>query len=280
MRNFKDVYHSAVEELPKYHMDMETVQKALQRRNMKAAARRKRLTSVAVAASVFLVCGITTVTAVNYHQSRIEIRNGGFSIVGGTNAAEEEKVLTAAVEEEDMQPEVSLARANDSVQADQSVTEEGPIEELECSLLQEIEYTSLEEFQAKEDIVIAIPQTDWMGGCIESQRVIYIPDMSCVYITVWSEEGTFCMNQYDSREVEAYASSSVYVGEASNERTFTNRQGFTYQMFDSVENEEIVSTHAAISINGRDLTLDFFGYDESVVEEVLDKLDLSVYFTE
>ena len=63
-------------------------------------------------------------------------------------------------------------------------------------------------------------------------------------------------------------------------REVANEQGLVYQVFDSVEDGEVISTHAAISVNGRDLTFSFSGYKIDEVDAVLKQLDVSIYFVE
>ena len=99
-----------------------------------------------------------------------------------------------------------------------------------------------------------------------------------VMVTVNYEDRSFFLSQWDHRDSRGYASSTMFSGESVNERRFVNDQGLEYVMFDTLDNGEITFTHAVISVNGRDLQLDFGGYDEVTVETVLRKLDLSVYF--
>ena len=102
-----------------------------------------------------------------------------------------------------------------------------------------------------------------------------------VFITLGNEDVRFSMNQADNRGYESYSSATAYMGESRNERRFANSQGMSYVVIDSVdENEAVISVHAAISMNGRDLTLSFEGFDESTVEKILYELDLSVYYRE
>lgn len=88
------------------------------------------------------------------------------------------------------------------------------------------------------------------------------------------------MHQWDTRGLVGYASSTAYTGESANQRDVTNSQGLSYVVFDSVEGGEVISTHAVISANGRELCMDFQGYDETTIETTLNTLDLSVYFAD
>ena len=68
------------------------------------------------------------------------------------------------------------------------------------------------------------------------------------------------------------------MGEVANERSYTNCQGICFTMFDTVENGSVDSVHAVISLNGRDLSMDFKGITGQEVEEILDSMDMTVYF--
>ena len=69
------------------------------------------------------------------------------------------------------------------------------------------------------------------------------------------------------------------MGRSCNERSFVNSQGLSYVMFDTVDEAgEIQSVHAVISVNGRDLSMSFAGFEEEEIERVLNGLDLTVYY--
>ena len=71
------------------------------------------------------------------------------------------------------------------------------------------------------------------------------------------------------------------MGQNCNERNFTNSQGLNYKVFDIVDQSgELESVHAVISVNGRDLTVSFGGFEENEIQRILNSLDLTVYFME
>ena len=50
-------------------------------------------------------------------------------------------------------------------------------------------------------------------------------------------------------------------------------------VFDTVDEAgNLESVHAVISVNGWDLTVSFGGFEEIEIEQVLDGLDLTVYY--
>lgn len=274
MRNFKSAYRNAADELPKFQIELSRVQDELHHRKMVRLRQRQTMISCAAAVCVFLVCGVGSATAMNYHSSQIQVKNNGFSFSGG-------EAYMEAVEEAgragDAGQGISPAGMNLEPQVSEEIeTVSEDVQELEYVMVDEtVEYSSVEEFLAQEEIVIAVPDLTWLDAPLDSQNVIVL--MDSVIISAASGDKYFRMTQSDVREYKSYGSQSVYMGESVNERIYTNTQGLTYTVFDSEEEGEIIATHAAISVRGRDLTLDFYGFDEAIVENVLDELDLSVY---
>lgn len=275
MRNFGDAYRIAMNELPKFHMDAETVRDELHHRRVKNIRLHRKLVSMAAAACIFLVCGVGTAAAVNYHSSVIRVRNGGFSFTGGENmpmmmAEDVESALTDAG---------NVPHEAAAAQGEGEHAPEAAPQELEAIILEPVEYNSIQSFREREGITIAIPDPAWLGGGAEERVTVFQPG-GRVLVSLSYDDRQFTMSQADNRGSQAYASSSVFAGDSQNERSFVNEQGMSYMVFDSVEDGEITATHAAISINGRDITLDFWGYGQEIVEDVLYRLDLGIYFTE
>lgn len=153
-------------------------------------------------------------------------------------------------------------------------------DELEAIEVEPVEYTSIEEFQKKENVVIAIPDIAWLDMEPERENITLLNGNENVMISLAEGEKYFYLTQWDHRAYTGYGSASAFGGESVNERHFTNEQGLDYVMFDTLEDGEIISTHAVISVNGRDLTLDFGGFEQEKIEQVLRQLDLSIYFEE
>lgn len=288
MRNFGEAYKSAAEELPKFHMDAVQVRDELHHRKMTAARRRKTGMSVAAAACVFLICGVGAASAMNYRASVIEIEHNGFSFTNDKNVYREssktdvqERSSEMGLAAEGYSLDGNLSAAAAQAEIDKESSEEEVLV-LDAQVMEPVEYSSIDEFRSQEDIAIAIPELSWLGNVdtVERQDVMVLQDMNTVIVSVSFQQGVcFSMNQTDNRESLGYASGSAFMGEAVNERTYANSQGLVYKVFDSEEDGKITSTHAAISVNGRDLTLNFFGFEQETVGQVLDQLDLSIYFT-
>lgn len=299
LRNFREEYSKALQELPEFHMDVSQIRSKEIQVRMARARRRKMLIPAVSAACIFLMCGVGA-AAMNYQSSRIQVERNGFSFLGqgvapdgeaaggaasaggaalsegGASQAETAEdtgvayALNKRAEEEGF-PEAQGESAQDGVAVAQIVAE------VDCT---DITYDSIEEFRRCEDMVIAIPEAEWLGDPEELEDQFVTVNMMHVMVSMSFGEKRFFMSQADNREFPNYASSSVFMGDAANERTLTNDQGMTYTLFDSVEEDQVVSTHAALSANGRDIIYTFFGYESEEVDAVLKQLDVSIYFRE
>lgn len=288
MRNFRKEYKKSIEELPEFHMDADRVKDELHHRKVVAARRRKSMISVASAACLFLLCSVGTVAAVSYHSSRIQVERNGFSFLGEGAAecgvAEDTPEIASfkAAPQEDRIAAYDGTKKADGIEGEIFNDAYADAVECEVEVVEEREYDSVEEFRQNEDVVIAIPEFTSLGSSeeLKSQLVMVSDMMQMVYVSIDFGEKHFSMRQTDNREFPIYASSTVYPGDAANIREVVNEQGLTYQVFDSVEGEEVISVHAAISVNGRDLTFNFSGYKNEEVDAVLKQLDVSIYFVE
>lgn len=303
MRNFRDVYQSAIDELPKYHIDAEKVRDELHHRRMTAAKRKRQIAAFTGAACIFLLFGFGTATAVNYRSSVIKVSDNGFNIAIGIKEEElarefvdQDMGSAAQAEGADRACGAESADKMDMAEAAQhkAAGEAGgaaglalgdelepdmDIPSLEAEIIEGVEYESVESYRQQTGLVIAVPEIEWLGSPeeLEEQRVTSYSNR--VNVAYSFGEAFFSMCVADSRGAKGY-STKAYMGEAVNERSITNSQGLSYLVFDSEEEGEITATHAAISVNGRDITLGFFGFDSDTVDNVLDQLDLSVYFKE
>ena len=294
MRDFREEYSKTMKSLPKFHIDADAVKDEEHHRKMVAVRRRKAIASVASAACILLLGGVGTATAVSFQDSRVEIDDHGFAFLRGDDeilleryeaengAGNEAKarngaVLTAMVK--GAASEVEVAAEVDEGQ-DNGAT---PVQiEAEVVAAQERIYETIGDFRRNEDMVMAFPEIAWLGDVeeLKKQLIIVSDIVPKIHVILEFEEKSFTMTQSDNRGYSAYASSTAFMGEVANKRTFANEQGLVYQVFDSVEEGEITSTHAAISVNGRDLTLSFSGYENDEVDAVLKQLDVNVYFAE
>ena len=264
MDKFREAYQRALKEMPEFKMNAGEAQSELHHRKMLRQGRKRMLVQGCTAAAVFvLFCGAGTAAANNYRDSRIELSGSGFTITGEQRDGRGKRT-----------PEIEMGGVSEGTDiADESVTEA----DLEEYVLENREYDSLREFLQKETMAIALPDmTLFPVSFTEEQVAVYGED---VLIHLSAEEYYFCMRQSDHRDCIAYSSTTVYGGENSEERNYTNRQGISYLIFDTLDDTgERESTHAVLNINGRNLTLDFRGFEDSVIFKILDSMDLTVYF--
>ncbi len=245
MRKFQDAYREALGSVPRTRISAEALL------STPPPGRRSRPAGgwvrAAAAAVILIVCCAGTATAVNYQKSRILVEEQGYSVRGTVEDG---------------------AYAGDG-------------------------YEALSGFSSAEELtesgLIALPRAEWLGEDELEAQVAVSEDSNMVMVMLFgTDDRSVSVRQWDTRGSQAFASSTVYMGESVNERSFTGGQGFCYTVFDTLGGEngddktdgEVLSTHAVISVNGRELQYDFRGYEESVIESVLDRLDLSIYFAQ
>ena len=267
MDKFQDVYREAVEALPKFRMEASEVKDELHHYKMKRRNRNYMIVKGCTAASIFLLCGVGTVAAKSYRDSIIQVNDRGV-------------VITAQDPEEASPAAFSIF---DQIGGVFSIEDGIPEEEIEVEEyeMETEEYDSLEEFWTRSDAAADVPDVTLLGKEFTSERVYVIDGGRDIFITLSNDDVCFSLTQADNRGYESYSSATSFMGESQNERNFVNSEGFSYLVMDSVDEEgAVLSVNAAISVNGRDLTLSFQGFDLAVIEETLYHLDLSVYFQE
>lgn len=277
---FQDAYREAMDDLPKLQIDADRVMDETHHYRMIKQGRRYLITRGCTAAAVFLLCGAGTVAAKNFRDSIIRVNDNGFVITS-------ENAVEGTENQKGIPDTVFILKIGGVFSTEDDVPDQAQaaLDETEVVAYQPQmdEYDSLEAFLAESDAAAAVPIPDesLLGMEAANENVHVIDGGRRIFISLYNEELYFSLSQADNRGYESYSSATAYMGESRNERSFTNSQGMNYVVMDSVdENETVVSVHAAISMNGRDLTLSFEGFDWSAVEKVLYELDLSVYYQE
>lgn len=263
MDKFREAYRKAAGELPEFRMEAQKVQDELQHHRMRQPGRKRTLTKGCAAAAVLLLCSAGTAAAKNYHDSVISLRDDGFTI---TSAQETGKEKMASDIEMGVMKSLPIS--------------DGPLAEGYAAehIVEYAEYNSLQEFLQEEELAIAIPDLSAFHA-VFGQEYIAVTGGKDVFISLTGENCSFNMQQFDNRDCECYSSATSYGGKNANERSYTGRQGISYVIFDILdEMGRVESTHAALSINGRDLAIDFRGFEESVIHEILNSMDLTVYY--
>ena len=269
MDKFRDAYRQAAGQLPELHMDVSQAQDEFHHRRLLQRRRQKLMARGCSAAAVLcLLCG-TGVAAKSYHDSVIQMKQNGFTITDQENAARA-RSLEDSLEEEGCLTGAMALGADQEADRDHS---EGEVIDMEP-----VEYDSVEAFREADATPMAIPPRELFSISFETEQVLVMEGGKHIYVRYMGEEGYFSLSQQDNREFEGYSSSVAYMGEVANERNYTSCQGISFTMFDTVENGSVDAVHAVISLNGRDLSMDFKGITGQEVEEILDSMDMTVYF--
>lgn len=267
MDKFQDAYRAAADELPGFRMDADKVRDELHHYRMKRQKRNYMIIRGCTAASIFLLCGVGTVAAKNYRDSIIRVGDSGVTITAQQTAETAAEIPDA----------LSLFEQLGGVF---SIADIGPDEEVEfIEELEVTEYESLEAFLAAEEVVVALPDTTLFGTVFTMENVNIVDHGRDITIHMYNEECSFSLTQFDNRGVQSYSTAMTFGGQSSNERRFTNSQGMSYVLFDTLDEKgDVISNCAVISVNGWDLTLTFRGFEKKTVEKIIDSIDLSIYF--
>lgn len=273
MDKFRDAYREASKELPQIRISVENVQDELHHQRMERQRRKILLVKGCTAAAVFLLCGVGTVAAKSYRDSVISVQDSGFTI---TSVQEDQELSENSGGLDGILDMAAFLKIGGVFSIEEDVPD---YEVLEGSEPEIMEYDSVEEFLAAEEMVVVVPQKSLFSRDFTSERVCVIEDGLDVHMDFLGEDSYFMLHQQDNRGYESYSSATSYMGVSCNERSFMNSQGLSYVMFDTVDEEgALQSVHAVISVNGWDLTMTFSGFEEEEIEHVLNSLDLTVYY--
>ena len=270
MDEFRKKYCQAVEEiLPELHMDAERIRDELHHRRMRERQRKRMLIkSAAAAAAVFMLCGAGTAAAKNYRNSVIQMQENGYSITSMDAYAG-----TCAGGVPESGAELAMERGRAAPQEGEGI--------VEIVDIQSKEYNSLEEFRSHETVTVALPDMALFPAVFQEENILVFNGGEHVTITLRAGERYCFLRQFDHRNCDSYASSTSFSGENANERNLVTDQGMCFKVFDTLsEDGSLESIHAVVTVNGRDLALDFRGFEAGVVEQVRTAMDLSVYFTD
>ena len=278
MVKFQDAYQEAYKELPGLDLDAEKVQDELHHRKMQQRERKVLITRGCTAAAVLFLCGAGTAAAKTYGGSYIRISDTGCTITSRSADQDTQDDIKGRKTEDDLSKEriLKMGGGLSTLDAGVEILEGETVDYIEC---ESMEYDSIENFLAASGIKVPLPDTNLFDVDFTDENVQTSEDGRKVFISLSNEEAYFCLSQMDNREYECYSTAAAFGGQSCNERSFTNRQGISYVVFDTVDTEGgIISVHAVVSMEGRDLCISFHGFDEEVIEKVLYEMDLSVYF--
>ncbi len=270
MRKFQDSYRDAVDSLERRRLTAEELLNGPPRRVRRAE--NFWMKGVA-AAAILLLCSVSTATAVNYHRSRIRVEQQGYSLTSVAEDIGAEAGIGGNEGADGTEPRMAAYSPEEGAAEDEGYFVE--------TIEEQREYSSVEDFRRAEQITMVLPEPQLLGEEDVSWQIYAVGDGESVTAMLFGGDGrSFMMHQWDTRGLVGFASATSYMGESANEREIMNGQGMSYVVFDSMEGSEVISTHAVISANGRELCMDFQGYDEETIERTLNTLDLSAYFAD
>lgn len=265
MDKFENAYRDAAERLPKLSMDAQTVKDELHHYRMRRQRRNYLIVKGCTAATVFLLCGVGTAAAKGYHDSIIRVNDTG--------------VVITAQEPDEKESFSQIAGLFEQLGGVFSIADAGPEAATVSYELEVREYDSLAAFLEAENVKVALPDLDLFGTTFDVEKVHMVEDGREVMVHLYNEECNFSLNQFDNREIESYSTAMSFGGHSGNERSFTNAQGLSYVMFDTLDEAgQVISVSGVISVNGWDLTLTFRGFDTKEIERIINSIDLSIYF--
>lgn len=280
MDKFRDAYREASKELPGISISARAVQDELHHAMMQRRRRKVLIAKGCAAAAVFLLCGVGTAAAKSYRDSVISMRENGFVV---TSSGEEDSLsmdggLPSGSGEMGRLLDIASNFESGGVSPTEDAIPDAQVIDIEE---ESVEYDSLEAFLEAEDTVVAIPAKSLFAREFTSERVCVFGGGDDIYMDLRNEDSWFSLHQMDTRQYQSYSSATSYAGQSCNERSFTNSQGLNYLMFDIVnQSGELESVHAVISVNGRDLTVSFGGFEENEIQRILNGMDLTMYFKE
>lgn len=204
--------------------------------------------------------------------------------------------ITDAAVEADVSEEKETVRGETSIAADEalpaaddsmkkasaetaSVQPETQSDEAGIMMASEVpfrEYGTMEEFRSKESVILPMPAV--LGDSITGIS-IRVSD-SWALVSCQLDSKSFWMERTDYSKTEGHASSKVFPGGVTNERTYQSGS-YQYTLVDSVKQteEEPLQIHAAISVGSYEVYLDFSGFTEKEAKAVIDSLDIKQYET-
>lgn len=290
MNNFRKEYRETENRLYVPNITAMSVMDEERRKSQRRIWKKRRFAAAAGAACILMVGMAGTATAVSYTRSVIRVTDNGFSIVddvtagrsggaGGDAGEEYGGVITPEQNNEypEEQDGIALLDDEDGAALCDGKKRFAVYDAEECEV-ESAEYNSLEQLREGEpDLVFPVPDLSLLGEKITYQQYLVF-DMR-VLARIHAGEKIFLMNQTDYRDTRGHAAAVSYAGTVCNERKYSTGQGYTYTVIDSVnEEEEHPRIHAAISVNDYELIVDFIGYTEDEAYQILEQMNLGVYF--
>lgn len=297
MNNFGMVYKAEADKIVPIHIDINEVLDEGRRKRLVRQKRRQMTAKVLAAAAVLFLTTIGSVQAAEYIRNVIQVSESGFRskdaaalTAGGGDMGKEayaqdgetyaqngetyvqdgEAYAHVKSMEEAAETEIQgmLQMDEEAVTVESYNKDTGAVEPVEIR-----EYDSIEAFRQAEEAVISLPNIEEKPDTVQ----IWADDMMVSVRQQWGEK-SILLDCIDYSGSAGHASSTVYAGGVCNERTYTTAQGFSYILVDSAEAQSLPpDVHAAVTVGAYEIYLDFCGYGEAEIGNILESIDLSVY---
>lgn len=259
MKNFKKAYKEAVDSIPVPGFCTEEISEENQIKKTLLYRRKRHAAAAAFAGGIFVIFTLGGVAA-GYARNPVQADENGFQTMDINIASAQDEMQEAVMPAGGIVME-RMAGIQDSEGGSGDTVSEDLI------------YTSLNAFEEAQDIPLALPDTDLMGE-LKREEYILTKD-GFLSVCLETEESILLLHQSYCGSTSESSSAAAYTDEAGDERNYTTGQGFSYEMTDTSDGEEM---HVSITVGGYELILDFYGYTKEEVYEVLEDMDLSVYF--
>lgn len=203
----------------------------------------------------------------------------GNSVTGNSvsgNSVTQETVEYISVTDNSSDTNNTQTVENASVTGNTAAAAENEKQEFQVKEIPVYNYSSLEELKKSEDIIFPQPSIK-IGDNIEATDITVCGDWAMIRYE--TGEKTLWLERTDYAGTKGHASSKVFPGGITNERSYTTSQGYTYTLVDSVREaaDEPLQIHAAITVASYEVYIDFMGFEEKEAMKIIDSIDISLY---
>lgn len=137
-------------------------------------------------------------------------------------------------------------------------------------------YDTWEEFIKNEDIIFPQPSVSIGKKAVSTEVTVC---GSWAMVRYEADDKVLWMERTDYADTKGHESSKVFPGGVTNERAYTTPGAYTYMLVDSIKENDSdkLQIHAAITVGGYEVYIDFLGFAESDAKKIMDNIDLKQY---
>lgn len=272
MENFEEAYKEIMDCIPVPDICIEEMPEESRIKRAWTYRRKRYMTAAALAGGIFVIYTLGGVAAAGYARSLVR---------GNENSVQTMDMNTALIQEEsamlqvpaETYGEIGRAYTEEDYEETAGSGIEGRLAEPEAS----VAYSDGVAVEALENSVEQKMQSALPEEGLEEawkQADYILEEDGSWLVRLETEEKVLLLHQYHDSDISDLAFAKTDLDGGCNERNYTTGQGFVYKLADSPDGEEI---YAAITVGDYELILEFYGYMETEVCEVLESMDLTVY---